>query len=216
MSRNIRSIPPVEVSASSDVKAPVFHFREFVRSPQDPEYYRNNGSDIDFVTSNGSLYVPTTDHVVPCADNIDDTGQFLLVVRKGPQGQPGLKGDPGKNGRTPAVFARFDGRQMIFYTEKVDENGEIVRDPETGKPVTVRIAATNDLTGPSWKPKLVDETIVWEKTRDDEAPSSINLRDLIVQSDPVIFRVDSDNTKRTDETSGPANYIQWKYEGDEY
>lgn len=216
MSRNIRSIPPVEVSASSDVPAPVFHFRDFVRSPQDPDYYRNNGRDIDFVTSNGSLYVPTRDRVVPCADNIEDDGQFLLIVKKGPQGEPGIKGDPGKNGRTPAVFARFDGRQMIFYTEKVDENGEIVRDPETGKPVTVRIAATNDLTGPSWKPKLVDETIVWEKTRDDEAPKSINLHDLVIQSDPVIFRVNSDNTKRTDETSGPANYIQWKYEGDEY
>ena len=33
---------------------------------------------------------------------------------------------------------------------------------------------------------------------------------------PLLLRTNSDNTKRSDEVSGPANFIQWKYEGDEH
>ena len=202
-----------EIASSSDVNAPVFRFRKFVRSPQEP--YHNNGQFIDFVTDGDSLYVPSTDNVMPCKDSIEEDGGFMRLVSKGKPGIQGLKGDPGRDGRTPSVFARFDGRQMIFYTNEINEDGTPKID-DKGNPVTRRIAATNDLTGPSWRPKKVDDTIIWEKTRDDSQPESINLSDLVKETAPVIFRVDSDNTKRSDETSGPANYIQWKYEGDEY
>lgn len=202
-----------EIASSSDVNAPVFRFRKFVRSPQEP--YRNNGQFIDFVTDGDSLYVPSTDNVMPCKDSIEEDGGFMRLVSKGKPGIQGIKGDPGRDGRTPSVFARFDGRQMIFYTNEINDDGTPKTD-DNGNYVTRRIAATNDLTGPSWKPKRVDDTIIWEKTRDDSQPESINLSDFVKETAPVIFRVDSDNTKRSDETSGPANYIQWKYEGDEY
>ena len=200
-----------EIASSSDVNAPVFYFKEYVRGLE----YHNNGRQIDFVTDGNSLYVPSTDNVTACKDSIKEDGGFMRLVSEGKQGIQGLKGDPGRDGRTPSVFARFDGRQMIFYTNEINEDGTPKID-DKGNPVTRRIAATNDLTGPSWRPKKVDDTIIWEKTRDDSQPESINLSDLVKETAPVIFRVDSDNTKRSDETSGPANYIQWKYEGDEY
>lgn len=200
-----------EIASSSDVNAPVFYFKEYVRGLE----YHNNGRQIDFVTDGNSLYVPSTDNVTACKDSIKEDGGFMRLVSEGKPGIQGLKGDPGRDGRTPSVFARFDGRQMIFYTNEINEDGTPKID-DKGNPVTRRIAATNDLTGPSWRPKKVDDTIIWEKTRDDSQPESINLSDLVKETAPVIFRVDSDNTKRSDETSGPANYIQWKYEGDEY
>lgn len=208
---SIRSIPPVEVASSSDTNAPVFYFNQYNQSQE----YFNNRERIDFVTYEGSLYVPGAERVVPQTNDITREN-FVLLVSRGPQGLPGVKGDPGRDGRTPSVFARFDGKQMIFYTNELNEDGTQKINERTGEPVIKRIAATNDLTGPSWRPKRVDDTIIWEKTRDDSQPESINLSDFVKETAPVIFRVDSDNTKRTDETSGPANYIQWKYEGDEY
>jgi hypothetical protein len=48
-------------------------------------------------------------------------------------------------------------------------------------------------------------------------PESIDLMNLRpIQERPLLLRTNSDNTKRSDESSGPANFIQWKYEGDEY
>lgn len=208
---SIRSIPSVEVASSSDTNAPVFYFNQYNQSQE----YFNNRERIDFVTYEGSLYVPGAERVVPQTNDITQEN-FVLLVSRGPQGLPGTKGDPGRDGRTPSVFARFDGKQMIFYTNELNEDGTQKINERTGEPVIKRIAATNDLTGPSWRPKRVDDTIIWEKTRDDSQPESINLSDFVKETAPVIFRVDSDNTKRTDETSGPANYIQWKYEGDEY
>lgn len=208
---SIRSIPSVEVASSSDTNAPVFYFNQYNQSQE----YFNNRERIDFVTYEGSLYVPGAERVVPQTNDITREN-FVLLVSRGPQGLPGIKGDPGRDGRTPSVFARFDGKQMIFYTNELNEDGTQKINERTGEPVIKRIAATNDLTGPSWRPKRVDDTIIWEKTRDDSQPESINLSDFVKETAPVIFRVDSDNTKRTDETSGPANYIQWKYEGDEY
>ncbi len=208
---SIRSIPSVEVASSSDTNAPVFYFNQYNQSQE----YFNNRERIDFVTYEGSLYVPGAERVVPETNDITREN-FVLLVSRGPQGLPGIKGDPGRDGRTPSVFARFDGKQMIFYTNELNEDGTQKINERTGEPVIKRIAATNDLTGPSWRPKRVDDTIIWEKTRDDSQPESINLSDFVKETAPVIFRVDSDNTKRTDETSGPANYIQWKYEGDEY
>lgn len=200
-----------EIASSSDVNAPVFYFEKYVRG----RVYHNNGRRIDFVTDGDSLYVPTTDNVTAIKDAIEEDGGFMRLVSKGKQGIQGIKGDPGHDGRTPSVFARFDGRQMIFFTNDVEEDGTPKVDAD-GNPVIKRIGATNDLTGPSWRPKLIDNTIIWEKTRDDSQPESIDLTEFVQKTAPVILRVNSDNTKRSDETSGPANYIQWKYEGDEY
>ena len=227
-----------EIASSSNVLAPVFRFREYVRGQE----YFNNGRIIDFVTDHNNLYVPVTDSIpeqttdtelrngfgfgmptmptiptIPTfdgechgvkaiADSPAEDPNFMLLVSKGKQGEPGPKGNPGKDGKTPSVFARFDGKQMVFYTmEYVD-----------GVPTTKRIAATNDLTGPAWKPEVINDTIVWRKSKDDEAPKSIPLDELRAKEAPVLLRVNSDNTKREDETSGPANYIQWKYEGEDY
>lgn len=217
-----------EIASSSNIPAPIFRFRDYVRGQR----YYNDGQEIDFVTDGRSLYVPATDSTIPepkfehkghhhhhdCepivpergvvakADNIKDDDQFMLIISQGPQGIQGVQGKPGKDGKTPSVFARFDGKQMVFYTmEDID-----------GIPTTKRIAATNDLTGPAWKPKVINDTIVWEKSKDDETPQSIPLDELRAKEAPVLLRVNSDNTKREDETSGPANYIQWKYEGEDY
>ena len=217
-----------EIASSSNVPAPVFKFKSYVRG----EWYYNDGQEIDFVTDGYSLYVPVVDRIpdlgelrgghhhhnrdldeIPTQrgvqateDRISDDNQFMLLVSRGPQGIQGVQGKPGRDGKTPSVFARFDGKQMVFYTmEDID-----------GVPTTRRIAATNDLTGPAWKPEVINDTIVWRKSKDDEAPRSIPLDDLRAKEAPVLLRVNSDNTKREDETSGPANYIQWKYEGQDY
>ena len=48
-------------------------------------------------------------------------------------------------------------------------------------------------------------------------PESIDLETLRpIQKSPLLLRTNSDNTKLSDEASGPANFIQWKYEGDPY
>jgi len=54
------------------------------------------------------------------------------------------------------------------------------------------------------------------ETKDRTRPEPIDLSDLRERERPLLLRVDSDNTKRSDEISGPANMIQWKYEGDEH
>ena len=199
----IKSLPK-EIAASSNVNAPIFTFKPYVRG----EAYQNNGSNIDFVTDNGNLYVPVSDNTVAEKDagHAKEDPGFMLLVSKGEQGEQGVKGEKGNDGKTPSVYARFDGKQMIFYTmEDID-----------GESVIRRIAATNDLTGPAWKPELVNDTIVWKKTKDDEAPRSIPLNELRADVTPILLRTNSDNTNRQDLTSGPANYIQWKYEGQDY
>jgi hypothetical protein len=195
-----------ELASASNIDAPIFRFLEYDVRGQEGIIYRNCASEIDFVTNDGNLYVPVIDNVVASKATAAEDSQFMLLVSKGGQGIQGVQGKPGKDGKTPSVFARFDGKQMVFYTmEDID-----------GIPTTKRIAATNDLTGPAWKPKVINDTIVWEKSKDDETPQSIPLDELRAKEAPVLLRVNSDNTKREDETSGPANYIQWKYEGEDY
>lgn len=195
-----------ELASASNIDAPIFRFLEYDVRGQEGVIYRNCASEIDFVTNDGNLYVPVIDNVVASKATAAEDSQFMLLVSKGGQGIQGVQGKPGKDGKTPSVFARFDGKQMVFYTmEDID-----------GIPTTKRIAATNDLTGPAWKPKVINDTIVWEKSKDDETPQSIPLDELRAKEAPVLLRVNSDNTKREDETSGPANYIQWKYEGEDY
>lgn len=133
-----------ELSATSNVNAPKFNFREYVRG----HVYNNNSTDIDFVTDNGNLYVPVSDNVTANKDSAKLDSQFMLLVAKGEQGEQGVKGEKGADGRTPAVYARFDGKQMVFYTNVLDEEGNIVYN-DNGTPATRRMAATNDLTGPS-------------------------------------------------------------------
>lgn len=160
-----------EIASSSNVPAPVFKFKSYVRG----EWYYNDGQEIDFVTDGYSLYVPVVDRIpdvgelrgghhhnrdlneIPTQrgvqateDRISDDNKFMLLVSRGPQGIQGVQGKPGRDGKTPSVFARFDGKQMVFYTmEDID-----------GVPTTRRIAATNDLTGPAWKPEVINDTIV--------------------------------------------------------
>lgn len=152
---HIRSIPSIEVASSSDTNAPVFYFNQYNQSHE----YFNNRERIDFVTYEGSLYVPGAERVVPQTNDITKEN-FVLLVSRGPQGLPGIKGDPGRDGRTPSVFARFDGKQMIFYTIELNEDGTQKINEKTREPVIKRIASTNDLTGPSWRPKRVDDTII--------------------------------------------------------
>lgn len=62
---------------------------------------------------------------------------------------------------------------------------------------------------------LEDNILTWELTDDRYMPESIDLMNLRpIQERPLLLRTNSDNTKRSDESSGPANFIQWKYEGD--
>ena len=52
-------------------------------------------------------------------------------------------------------------------------------------------------------------------SKDTTAPQPLNIDDITVPERPLLLRTDSDNTRRLDEESGPARFIQWKYEGEE-
>ena len=134
--------------------------------------------------------------------NIAEQEGLLKLISQGETGPKGAKGDDGISGTTPVIGAHFDGergKQLVITV-----NG-------------VRKAVSPDLTGPSWKPVLEGNTLSWELTDDKYAPESIDLMKLRpVNERPILLRTNSDNTKRSDEFSGPANFIQWKYEGDEY
>jgi hypothetical protein len=87
------------------------------------------------------------------------------------------------------------------------------------QPTGVRKAVSPDLTGPVWIPELHDRKIVWvkEEASAGTRPADIDLDSLTPKEErPLLLRTNSDNTKRSDEVSGPANFIQWKYEGDEH
>lgn len=160
--------------------------------------YHNDGTIVDFITDGNDLYVCGIEEVTVTAPDIKDQPNLIKLISKGVDGQRGPQGAQGRPGHSPKITAKFDGKQMIIYA---DGN---------------RIAVTNDLTGPSWKPERQGNTIVWNRTRDDEQPAAIDLNELRAEDyKPVLFRVDSDNTKRSDEESGPARFIQWKYEGEE-
>ncbi len=194
-----RSIMAANDPQVSSVK---FNFKEY-KAENAP--FHNNSTDIDFVTYDGSLYVCTdgTTNGAPYKPGSPaDAGNFLLLVAKGEDGVRGADGRPGQPGPVPNISVRFDGTQLI------------ITDANTG----TRLATSADLTGPAWVPALEGHKIVWNKKDANETarPSDIDLDELRpVESHPILFRVDSDNTKRTDEVSGPARFIQWKHEGDE-
>lgn len=184
------------VSDNPELKAPVFNFSRYAADGE--HTYYNNENQIDFVTDGNSLYVCLShDGVTPTYENIDDQADFLKLVSQGPQGIRGPRGYDGDSAETPRLSAEFDNDQLRVYI-----NGEV----ETVSP---------RLTGKSWRPKREDNMLVWELSNKMYAPEPIDLEELRpIQEKPLLLRVDSDNTKRTDEKSGPARFIQWKYEGD--
>lgn len=183
---------------SPEVNVPKFNFCEY----EVGAVYSNNETQIDFITDGKSLYVCLVDNVRATKQNIAEQEGLLKLVSQGEQGPKGTKGDDGISGVTPVIGANFDGeggKQLVITV-----NGS-------------RKAVSPDLTGPSWKPVLEGNTLSWELTDDKYAPDSIDLMKLRPVNDrPILLRTNSDNTKRSDEISGPANFIQWKYEGDEY
>ena len=181
-----------------ETKVPTFNFCSY----QVGAVYSNNENQIDFITDGKSLYVCLVDNLRTSKQNIAEQEGLLKLVSQGETGPKGTKGDDGISGVTPVIGANFDGdhgKQLVITV-----NG-------------VRKAVSPDLTGPSWKPVLEGNTLSWELTDDKYAPESIDLMKLRPVNDrPILLRTNSDNTKRSDEWSGPANFIQWKYEGDEY
>ena len=181
-----------------ETKVPTFNFCSY----QVGAVYSNNENQIDFITDGKSLYVCLVDDLHVSKQNIAEQEGLLKLISQGETGPKGAKGDDGISGTTPVIGAHFDGergKQLVITV-----NG-------------VRKAVSPDLTGPSWKPVLEGNTLSWELTDDKYAPESIDLMKLRpVNERPILLRTNSDNTKRSDEFSGPANFIQWKYEGDEY
>lgn len=185
----------VLASDPETTSAPRFNFRQY----RVGDVYHNDGNDIDFVTDNKSLYVCLVESVQASKENIAEQEGLLKLVSQGEQGVPGANGSNGTPGVTPRIDAHFDGKQMI-----VTVNGAIK-------------AVSPDLGGPSWKPVVEGTTLSWELTTDRYSPAPIDLTTLRpISEHPILLRTNSDNTKYDWETSGPANYIQWKYEGDEY
>ena len=186
------------ISDNPELQAPTFNFSQYVVDGHTAYY--NNEERIDFVTDGNSLYVCLAhDGVLPTHENIAEQEGFLKLVSQGPQGTRGPRGEDGDSAVTPRIDVNFEDDQL-----RVKVNGE-----------TKTISPS--LTGPTWKPVLEDNILTWELTNDRYMPESIDLMDLRpIQERPLLLRTNSDNTKRSDESSGPANFIQWKYEGDEY
>lgn len=178
---------------------PKFNFYQYDVKPSREPFY-NNDTDVDFVTYNGSLYVCVEDRTPFRSGDPAENG-FLLLVEKGQQGRDGVNGERGPKGDEPDYQLKFDGKQLVIS----DEHG-------------VRKAVSPNLTGPVWFPERRGDYLRWvRKAYDDgSVPEDINLEDLrSVEEHPVLFRLNSDNTKRSDEESGPGYYIQWKKEGQE-
>lgn len=184
------------VNTANDPRlGPIFSFKKYERS-NSPFY--NKSDQIDFVTWGGNLYVCVENGVTYVNDNPANHG-FLLLIEKGQDGQPGAPGAPGKPGPMPNYTLKFDGKQLVI----IDQNG-------------VRKAVSPELTGPSWFPELQGHTIVWRRKEADDTsiPQNIDLDELRpVEECPILLRLNSDNTKREAEKTGPGYYIQWKREG---
>lgn len=186
---------PKPISGDPEVKMPKFNFSDYDGSGR--TVYHNNDEYIDFVTYNGALYVCLVPTIAPTTSAPSEG--FLKLVDKGSVGPKGTPGRDGASAVAPRIGASFINDQLA---------------------VTVNdrtVAVSPSLTGPSWKPVREGDHLTWELTDDRESPDDINLMDLRpVDKCPLLLRVDSDNTKRSDEVSGPARFIQWKYEGDKY
>jgi len=186
----------ISLTDNQELKAPKFNFSNYDGSGR--TVYHNNAEYIDFVTENGSLYVCLVDSVQPTG-SIGSNSAFLKLVDRGPEGPKGKPGEDGVSAVEPRIGANFVNDQL-----KVTVNDKTV-------------AVSPSLTGPTWKPVRDGNILTWELTDDRISPEDINLMDLRpIDKCPLLLRTNSDNTKRSDEVSGPANFIQWKYEGDEH
>ncbi len=175
--------------------APRFNFSEYAINRK----YHNNSREIDFVVYDGSLYVCTEDDVYAQYGNIDEQSGFLCIVRKGEDGRRGADGRDGRPGPIPEIGAKFEGNHLVVY----EKNG-------------TRLSSSPDLTGPAWIPVLnEDETAITWTDDQTAVPSDIPLDKILPKNEyPVLFRLNSDNTRRSDENeTGPGYYIQWKREG---
>ena len=192
------SIKKSSTQLAANSNTPVLHFNFSKYEDVLNKVCHNNAEVVDFVTANGSLYVCAVDGTKPTNANIDEQEGFLLIIKHGEDGSKGEQGVPGIPGVSPNISVRFNGRVL-----QILEDGAVV-------------ASSADLTGPAWRPVLNGTKLSWERSRDfDRTPQSIDLEELRpVDAKPLLLRVDSDNTKRADEVSGPARFIQWKHEGD--
>lgn len=118
-----------QIANDPKTPAPKFNFTEYRLNT----YYYNNPEVIDFVSSNGSLYVCTEDRVYAQKANIDEQSGFLCIVRKGADGKRGADGAEGRPGTSPEIGAKFDGKRLVLYNMT------------TG----VRMTTSPDLTGPA-------------------------------------------------------------------
>ena len=197
MARNLSR----SANTANDPKlGPIFNFIEY-KAKRNNEPFHNNKSEVDFVTYNGSLYVCVQDGTLYRAGDPADNG-FLLLVKQGKDGRPGVDGKPGPIGPTPEYTLKFVGKQLYI----LDQNG-------------VAKAVSPELTGPAWFPELRNHTIVWTRKEADDGsvPQDINLDEIKpAEEQPLLLRLNSDNTKRSDEETGPGYYIQWKREGNEH
>ena len=194
----IKGLKSTQLANDPTTSALKFNFKTY---EQKNAPFRNNTTDIDFVTYNGSLYVCVEDGVPFRSGNPADNG-FLLLVQKGADGRQGIDGKEGPMGPMPNYALSFDGKQLVVVEQ----------------PSGIRKAVSPDLTGPVWVPELHDKKIVWvkEESSANTRPADIDLEALRpTEERPILLRTNSDNTKRSDESSGPANMIQWKHEGDE-
>lgn len=185
----------VATANSNSVRTAKFNFKPYdqAHSP-----FFNNEENIDFVTYNGSLYVCVNNNT-PFVSGDPTNNGFLLLVKKGSDGQRGVDGQPGPAGELPNIHVKFTGDQMEVW----DQGG--------------RLAVSDHLSGPAWVPELRNHTIVWKLDDSGRVPSNIDLDELRpTEEHPVIFRLNSDNTTRNDEEYGPGNLIQWKREGNEH
>lgn len=193
----IKGLQSKQLANNPSTPAPKFNFRKYSTDTT----FVNNSENIDFVTYDGSLYVCTSSTPIqPTHADPIENGGFLLVVAKGEDGKQGKQGKDGADGKIPQIGARFNGGQLEIF----DSTG-------------TRLTTSPDLTGKVWKPVQEGSTLSWELSKSNSVPSDIDLEQLRpVEEKPLLLRVDSDNTKRSDEESGPANMIQWKHEGDEH
>lgn len=187
------------LSSDPEVKAPRFYFMPYSKGMT----VTNNEEEIDFVTDGKSLYVCAVENAVLNGDDIDKNTSYLLkIVSQGEKGERGTPGIDGAAGVVPEIGAEYidigDEKKLALTIG--------------GK----RKAMTGDLTPPVYVPTLVnDRYLTWEWNGDE--PATIDLMKLRpVNERPILLRTNSDNTKLDAEVSGPANFIQWKYEGDEH
>ena len=185
-----------QLANNPNTPAPIFTFKPY---DADHSPFYNNPENIDFVTYNGSLYVCVYDGSTYQAGS-PSANNFLLLVEKGKDGRQGIDGKPGPVGPKPGYRMRFNGKQLEIF----NEDG-------------TREAVSDELVGPAWIPELHDHKIIWRINDDGSVPSDIDLDQLRpIEENPILFRLNSDNTKREDEETGPGYYIQWKREGNEH